>query len=88
MTNLVFRPPGIEGSQCAFALDPVALAFVADFAANFFFERGKQVEGDVCGVEVPAFGVGDVVDERAEGGFARGGRGLGSAGDGCGVEAG
>jgi hypothetical protein len=65
--------PGGEGS---FALDAVALFLVADLLAEFFFEREKQVEGDVGWLEFFGFGVGDVVGEGAVAGDAWGGGGL------------
>ena len=56
--------PCFEG---AVALDAVALFFVADALAEFFFEGGEEVEGDISGLEAFGFGVGDVVGEAAVG---------------------
>ena len=66
----------------------MALFLVADLFAQLFFERLQQIEGDVGGLEVFGVGVGDVVDQRAEGGGARDRRGLFSACERRGVEAG
>ncbi len=81
-------PPGVEGRQGPFALQAVALFLVANFAADFFFEGLEQIEGDVGGLEVPGVSVGDVVDQRAEGGGARDRDRLFATGEGCRVEAG
>ena len=53
----------------------VAFFFVADLFAEVFFEGWEEVEGDVGGLEVLGFGVGDVVGERAVGAEAWGGGG-------------
>jgi len=71
-----------------FALQAVALFFVADFFAEIFFEGFEKVEGDVGGLEVGGVGVGDVVDQRAQGCGAGNGDGLMAAGERRGVNAG
>lgn len=55
----------------------MAFFFVADAAAEFFFEWGEEVESDVGGLEALAVSVGDVVHQGAVG--AQPGGGLGSA---------
>ena len=52
--------PSFQGS---FALDAVTFFFVANPAAEVFFEWGEEVEGDVGGLEGFGFAVGDVVRE-------------------------
>ena len=66
----------------------MAFFLVADLLAKFFFERWKEVEGDVGGLEVFGFGVGDVVGERAVCAEAGRGRGGFAVREGCGVDAG
>ena len=61
---------------------------VANLPAQLFLERFEQVECDVGGLKALGVGVGDVVDQGAEGAGARGRRGLFAAGERCGVEAG
>src|ERR1700749_3390809 len=61
---------------------------VADAAAQLFFERQEEIEGDVLGLEVLAFSMRDVVGERAVGGQARWGRRSLAAGEGGGEAAG
>ena len=70
------REPCVPGFEGAVALDAVAFFFVADLFAEVFFERREEVEGDVGGLEVLCFGVGDVVGEAAVGAEAGGGCGL------------
>ncbi len=79
--------PLVPCGEGAFALDAVAFFFVADGFAEFFFERDEEVEGDVGGLELFVVGVGDVVDERAVGGEARGRGGFYASGQGGGVAA-
>ena len=80
--------PFVPGGQGAFALNAVAFLLVANLLAELFFERHEQIEGDVGGLEVLAFGVGDVVRQRAVGGEARGGCGCLAAGEGGGEASG
>jgi hypothetical protein len=68
MTPSSIRKPYLPGFEGSFALDAVAFFFVADFLAQFFFEREEEVEGDVGGLEGFGFAVGDVVGEAAVGG--------------------
>ena len=55
--------PLVPGGEGAVALEAVAFFFVADLFAEVFFEGWEEVEGDVGGLEVFGFGVGDVVGE-------------------------
>ena len=48
----------------------MALALVADPAADLFFEWFDEIEGDVGGLEAFEIGASDVVDQRTEGGAA------------------
>ena len=68
------RPPGVEGRQRMLALEAVALLFIADFLAQFFFERFQQVEGHIGGLKVLGAGMGDVMHQGAEGARTRGRR--------------
>ena len=49
----------------------MALLLVADLLAQLFFKRLQQIKRDVGGLEVFGIGVGDVVDQRAQGAGAR-----------------
>jgi len=51
----------------------MALFLVTDLLAELFFEREKQVEGDVRWLELLGFGVSDVVGQGAVAGDAWGG---------------
>jgi hypothetical protein len=70
----------IPGGKGAFALDAVAFLLVADLLAKLFFEREKQVEGDVGWLEFFGIRVGDVMRQRAVGRDAWGGEWLKVAG--------
>ena len=59
--------PLVPCSQCAIALQFVALFFIAHLLAKLGFEGRQQIEGDVGGLELPGLGVGDVVGEAAVG---------------------
>ncbi len=61
------RQPLVPRSEGAIALNAVALFFVADFLAEFFFQRRQQVERDVGGLEALALRMRNVVGERAVG---------------------
>ena len=60
-------PPCIERRQGALALQAMALLLVADLLAQFFFERLSRSKVMLAGWKCFAVGVGDVVDQRAEG---------------------
>ena len=45
------REPGVPGGQGTLALEAMALLFVADTAAQFFVERGEEIEGDIGGLK-------------------------------------
>ena len=82
----------VPGGEGAVALEAVTFFFVADAAAEVFFEGWEKVEGDVGGLESLVFfgieRVGDVLAEAAVGGGAWCGRGLGAAREGGGVASG
>src|SRR5215469_895774 len=65
--------PLIPCREGTLALDAMSLFLVADFLAQIVFKWGKEIEGDVRWLEMLAFGVRDVVRERAIGGEARSG---------------
>ena len=68
------REPGFPGGEGAFADHLVAEFFVAHFAFCLLVELFEQVEGDVGGLEVGGVGVAEIVDKRAVGAGAGGGR--------------
>ena len=80
--------PLLPGGEGALALEAVAFFLVADAFAKVFFERWKEVERDVGGLEAFGFGVGDVVDEGAVGAGSGGGSGGLAGGELRGVDAG
>ena len=53
--------------------------------ADFLVKWGKEIEGDVGGLEIFGIGVGDVVSERSEGGGSRRRNRIAADGERCGV---